>query len=334
MDKNRYNNTVSIADNGQRLDKYLSEQTEGISRTRIKSLIENGKIYINNHKITEPAYRVKSKQCIIFELPVIPAIAKPVPQKIELDIVFEDKYLIIVNKPSGLVVHPGPGNPDGTLVNALIAHCGSSLSGIGGERRPGIVHRLDKETSGLIVAAKNDIAHRGLANLFEKRDLKRIYCAIIWGTIKPLNGRVIKNIGRSKINRKKMAVVDSGGKYAETNYQTVKKLSPFPLSIIECQLKTGRTHQIRVHMSHLGHSIVGDKVYGGKQRKKEKINAVDLSNAIQILDRQALHAKSLSFKHPITGKQISIETKLPSDMENFLSLVKSAPNKKTPCNSR
>ena len=323
MHKTCYKKTVSTSYDGQRLDKYLAEQIVGISRTRIKFLIEDGKVNINNQKITDPAYRVKLDQSIKLDLPIKPVKAKPAAQSIKLDIIFEDSHLIIINKPCGLVVHPAPGNPDGTLVNALIAHCGSSLSGIGGERRPGIVHRLDKDTSGLMVAAKNDAAHFGLAKIFENRDLTRIYSAIVWGTIKPTKGQINGNIGRSSHNRKKMCVVNSGGKPAETHYLTLDKLSQLPFSLVECQLKTGRTHQIRVHLTHIGHPIIGDKVYGSKKRRANEVILPRLREAIEGLDRQALHARSLAFKHPITGNQLSFETNLPSDMNNILNIAKS-----------
>ena len=302
---------------GSRLDKSLSESFAEHSRTRIKSLIIDGCITNAGAKVTDPSRRVKPGE--VFEI-AIPALktALPVAQKIDLNVVYEDDDLIIIDKPAGLVVHPAPGNPDRTLVNALIAHCGSSLSGIGGEARPGIVHRLDKDTSGLMVAAKNDIAHRGLAAQFSDHSLDRAYKAMVWGVPKTKSGVIEGNIGRNPRNRKKMAVVSRGGKHAVTHYKVEQRVgedNQFWASLIECRLETGRTHQIRVHMTSFGHPIIGDPVYGAKDVKKLKKNvSVVFHKAVENLNRQALHAYLIGFIHPITGDKISFKSPLPRDI--------------------
>lgn len=302
---------------GSRLDKFLSESFVEHSRTRIKALILEGHITCAGGKVTDPSRRVKPGERYEIEIPALkPAI--PIGQKMDLDVVYEDDDLIIINKPAGLVVHPAPGNPDNTLVNALIAHCGDSLSGIGGEARPGIVHRLDKDTSGLMVAAKNDIAHRGLAEQFSDHSLDRAYKAVVWGVPKTKNGVIEGNIGRNPRNRKKMAVVTRGGKHAITHYTVEKRLgedNQYWASLVECRLETGRTHQIRVHMTSIGHSIIGDPVYGAKDAKKLQKNvSIVFQKAVESLHRQALHAYLIGFVHPITGEKISFESPLPRDI--------------------
>ncbi len=302
---------------GSRLDKFLSESFAEHSRTRIKSLIIDGHITSAGGKITDPSRRVKPGEVYEITIPDLkPAI--PIGQKIDLNVVYEDDDLIIIDKPAGLVVHPAPGNPDMTLVNALIAHCGDSLSGIGGEARPGIVHRLDKDTSGLMVAAKNDIAHRGLAEQFSNHSLDRAYKAVVWGVPKVKKGKVEGNIGRNPRNRKKMAVVNRGGKHAITHYQVEKRVgedNQFWASLVECRLETGRTHQIRVHMTSIGHPIIGDPVYGGKDVKKLKKNvSIVFQSAVDNLNRQALHAYLIGFIHPVSGEKISFKSPLPRDI--------------------
>ena len=311
------NATVSDGFAGSRLDKFLSESFAEHSRSRIKALIIEGQITCAGAKVTDPSRRVKPGE--LYGI-VIPALKPPVPvgQKIDLDVVYEDDDLIVIDKPAGLVVHPAPGNPDMTLVNALIAHCGDSLSGIGGEARPGIVHRLDKGTSGLMVAAKNDMAHRGLAKQFSDHSLDRAYKAVVWGVPKTKAGAIEGNIGRNPRNRKKMAVVSRGGKHAITHYKVEKRVgedTQFWASLIECRLETGRTHQIRVHMTSLGHPIIGDPVYGAKDAKKLEKNVSDLfQTAIEGLSRQALHAYLIGFTHPISRAKISFKSPLPRDI--------------------
>jgi 23S rRNA pseudouridine1911/1915/1917 synthase len=314
-------NTLSIAVDeeftGIRLDKYLSESFKEHSRTRIKDLILGGHVSIAEAKVTDPSRRVKPDEQYQITIPALrPAI--PIGQKMNLNVIYEDDDLIIIDKPAGLVVHPAAGNPDMTLVNALIAHCGDSLSGIGGEARPGIVHRLDKDTSGLLVAAKNDVTHRGLAAQFADHSLDRAYKAVVWGVPRIKTGVIEGNIGRNPRNRKKMAVVDRGGKYAVTHYKVEKRIgadNQYWASLVECRLETGRTHQIRVHMTSIGNPIIGDPVYGAKDTKKLKKNiSVVFSASMEHLNRQALHAYLIGFIHPINGERISFKSELPEDI--------------------
>jgi len=298
-------------DAGRRLDQFLSEALPGLSRSRLKSLIQAGRLTTGGATITEPSYRVKPGQAFALRVPA-PRPATPAAQAIALDIVYEDDDLVVIDKPAGLVVHPAPGNPDETLVNALIAHCGESLSGIGGVQRPGIVHRLDKETSGLLVAAKNDAAHAGLARQFADRSLSRAYLALVWGTPRPSEGEIAGNIGRHPVNRKRMAVLRRGGRAALTRYRVVEIFAGGAASAVECRLATGRTHQIRVHLAWRGHGVIGDPVYGGKRRKGGGRPA--LTEAAAGMTRQALHARALAFRHPRTGEAMRFESPLPADM--------------------
>ena len=291
-----------------------------ISRSRLKTLIESGHVQAAGETITEPAYRVKPQTTIQLEIPRLTSAKAPIPQNIPLNIHYEDDDLIVVNKPPGLIVHPAPGNPDRTLVNALIAHCGNSLSGIGGVRRPGIVHRLDKDTSGLLVAAKNDAAHRGLSKQFEKHTIERAYLALVWGAPKPSKGTISGNIGRNPNNRKKMSVLKNNGRHAVTNYITVKHLANHQWTLLECQLETGRTHQIRVHLTSLGHNIVGDPLYGGKRTKTTDRLPIESQSILKHWNRQALHAFRLGFNHPKSSEFKQFETAPPSDM---IELIKS-----------
>jgi 23S rRNA pseudouridine1911/1915/1917 synthase len=300
---------------GERLDsaltRLLAPSAEPLSRSRLRALIEAGHIRLEagGSQILEPSRRVKPGERYRLTLP--PATpATPAAQEIPLSVVYEDMDLIVIDKPAGLVVHPAPGNPDLTLVNALIAHCGDSLSGIGGVARPGIVHRLDKDTSGLMLAAKTDLAHHGLAQQFAAhgRDgrLLRAYHAFVWGTPKPAAGRIEAAIGRNPKNRKAFAVTP-GGKPAVTQFKTLARLGP--ASLVECRLETGRTHQIRVHMAHIGHPLLGDPVYAGRGTRDKA--AVGLARS---LGRQALHAAELGFIHPRSGQRLHFHSALPRDL--------------------
>ncbi len=255
-----------------------------------------------------------------------PEEATPAAQPIALDIRFEDEHLIVVDKPAGMVVHPAPGNPEGTLVNALLAHCGPSLAGIGGVRRPGIVHRLDKDTSGLLVAAKTETAHRALSHDFVLRRVERAYSAIVWGVPMPPAGEIVGNIGRSPANRKKMAVVtEARGRSAVTRYRVERRFGggiADTAALIECRLLTGRTHQIRVHLAHIGHPLIGDPAYGtraGRRLAHAGAGAGPAGAAIAEFPRQALHARLLGFIHPITGERLSFDSPLPDDMAALLA---------------
>ena len=311
--------TVARADGRARLDRLLADHVPALSRSRLKNLIETGRVSINGETITEPGYRVKPGQAVTLVIPP-PVDVTPRAQAIPLQIAYEDDDLIVVDKPAGLVVHPAPGNPDRTLVNALLAHCGASLSGIGGVRRPGIVHRLDKDTSGLMVAAKNDAAHHGLSAQFATRRLSRTYRAIAWGVPRPGEGRIEGAIGRDTRNRKRMAVRESGGKPAITRYRVLQS-SDALWSLVECRLETGRTHQIRVHMANIGHPLMGDALYGSARRRglEERLRA-----ALAHCQRQALHAAALGFVHPVSGAELAFESPLPADMRALIGALSAA----------
>lgn len=308
---------IEAAADGQRLDRALLQLFPELSRTRLKQLILSGRVRDAANVIRDPARKVKSGQTFVVILPE-PDDATPQAQAIPLSIRFEDAHLIVIDKPAGLVVHPAPGNPDGTLVNALLAHCGDSLAGIGGVRRPGIVHRLDKDTSGLLVVAKTDAAHRALSRDFAARRIDRAYAAIVWGVPLPAAGEIAGNIGRSVTNRKKMAVVAAGrGKPAVTRYRTERVFGQ-SAALIECRLLTGRTHQIRVHLANCGHPLIGDPVYGSRAgRAMARLGP--LGAAIAAFPRQALHARHLGFVHPASGENLAFDSPLPDDMAGLLS---------------
>ncbi len=313
---------VAPADKRERLDRLLVKNLPTLSRSRLQGLITTGYLSIDGKTIDNPAFRVKPGQNLILEVP--PAVAaEPEPQQIDLNIVFEDPYLIVIDKPSGMVVHPAPGNMDGTLVNALLGHCGDSLKGIGGVRRPGIVHRLDKDTSGLIVAAKTENVHKALTDLFAARDIERAYQALVWGVPSPEKGEIEGNIGRSPRNRKKMAVLRHGGKSALTRYQTLKSYVKGAVSLIECRLMTGRTHQIRVHLTEKGHPLLGDPVYGRVSEAKLQRLPPDTRDRVKNFNRQALHARILGFKHPVTAETLSFKSELPHDISDLISSLES-----------
>ncbi len=310
---------LRAGDERARLDKFLATALPDISRNRLKGLIESGHVRVGGETIAEPAYRVKPAAEIELRVPEASAEAAPEPQAMALGIHYEDGDLIVIDKPAGLVVHPAPGNPDRTLVNALAAHCGASLSGIGGVRRPGIVHRLDKDTSGLLVAAKNDAAHAGLSRLFAAHDLQRAYLALVWGSPAPAAGVIEGNIGRNPRNRKKMAIVTRGGREARTRYRVREHLADGCWSLVECRLETGRTHQIRVHLTSRGHAVVGDPVYGGRRGAAKKALPPAAAEALKQWRRQALHAYRLAFKHPLSGEFMEFTSPPPADMQALLT---------------
>jgi 23S rRNA pseudouridine1911/1915/1917 synthase len=307
---------ASDAAAGTRLDRLIAASLPELSRSRVKALIEAGQVATGGATISDPSYRVKPGQTFAILVPEARP-AAPTAQAIALDIVYEDADLIVVNKPAGMVVHPAPGNPDSTLVNALIAHCGASLSGIGGELRPGIVHRLDKDTSGLIVAAKNDAAHRGLSEAFARHDIERAYQAVVWGVPAPTQGEISGNIGRHRTNRKKMAILARGGKAALTRYRLLKRLGP-AASLVECRLATGRTHQIRVHLASIGHPVVGDPTYGRISSARSSVVGQAAQAAVRGVNRQALHAFLLGFDHPRTGVHVRWSVGLPEDIKRLI----------------
>ncbi len=301
---------------GARLDKWLAEAVPGISRSRVKILIEDGGVTVQDAPVTDAAYRLKLDEKVVITVPVVVE-AAPAAQTMDLDVVFEDEHLIVINKPVGMVVHPAPGNPDHTLVNALLAHCKGSLSGIGGVKRPGIVHRIDKDTSGLLVAAKTETAHAGLSAQFAAHTIDRTYDALIWGVPPYESDQIIGAIGRSHHNRQKMAIVKRGGKHAETGYRVVDVFGTLA-SHIRCKLKTGRTHQIRVHMASIGLPLIGDATYGNNRRRSMKGVPKDVAAMLKAFPRQALHASTLGFEHPITGETMKFERDPPDDWIDLL----------------
>jgi 23S rRNA pseudouridine1911/1915/1917 synthase len=311
---------IAEAQAGERLDRALAAARPELSRSRIKALIEQGHLKLgaqneSGRTIEDPALRVKPGQVFILEIP--PAVpAAPQGQAIDLTIVYEDDDLIVIDKPAGMVVHPAPGNPDNTLVNALIAHCGETLSGIGGEKRPGIVHRIDKDTSGLIVAAKNDAAHKALSADFAAHNIERAYLCLVWGVPSPSAGEITGNIGRHPIDRKRMAVVSKGGKPAITHYRVLKSFG-LGAALVECRLMTGRTHQIRVHMAKIGHPLIGDPVYGKPTAARRGRLSPEARKAAEAFPRQALHATLLGFDHPRTGRHLSWESESPEDLRRL-----------------
>lgn len=321
-----YQLTVADSDAGERLDRYLQTNSPATSRSRFKDLIKQGFVASSDRTITEPNHRVKPGETITVEIPPAqPAIPKG--EAITLEVIYEDDQLIVINKPAGLVVHPAAGNWTGTLVNALIAHCGTSLSGIGGVRRPGIVHRLDKDTSGLMVAAKTDQAHNALAEQFAShgRDgrLERTYLALVWGDLKLTKGKVDTLLARKTADRKKMAVVKQNGRQAITHYQVVSRhpvQSDPILNLVRCRLETGRTHQIRVHMAHLGHPVLGDTNYGAGFKASRHRLSGQAQIALDKIGRQALHATSLGFEHPKTRDPLKFEVPIPPDFRHFLEI--------------
>jgi 23S rRNA pseudouridine1911/1915/1917 synthase len=329
-DGQRFEISASAEDKGARLDRFLADRIKQLSRTRLKALILEGAVEVSGRTVRDPEYRVNAGDEIALAIPEAEP-AKPAAEKIPLDIVYEDKDVIVIDKPAGLVVHPAAGNRSGTLVNALIAHCGASLSGIGGEKRPGIVHRLDKDTSGLLVVAKNDRAHRSLSAQFADHgrtgDLSRGYLAFAWGVPKPERGTIDAPIARDPRSRVKMAV-RKGGKEAVTHYEVLRKYpgaDDKPVaSMIECELETGRTHQIRVHLARAGHPLLGDSVYGAGFQSKAALLPQKTRAALEALNRQALHAFRLAFSHPATGKLHSFESKLPKELATLEKSFKKA----------
>lgn len=311
---------VAPEEAGMRLDRFLADTLPDLSRSRIKSLLQEGHVTESGQTISDPSYRVKPETVFQISVPA-PEEATPAAQDIPLTIVYEDADLLVIDKPAGLVVHPGPGQPDGTLVNALLAHCGDSLSGVGGVKRPGIVHRLDKDTSGLIVVAKNDAAHQSLSAQFADRSIDRSYRAIVWGVPMPPSGRIEGNIGRHPKDRKKMAVVaPPRGKSAATNYRLLQRFGD-AASLVECKLESGRTHQIRVHMTHIGYPIIGDPVYGRRTPARKNAFAEDAAQLIGALNRQALHAAVIGFEHPRTAERLKFSSELPRDMKRIVSAL-------------
>jgi 23S rRNA pseudouridine1911/1915/1917 synthase len=314
--------SINKKNSGERLDIFLSKKIKNLTRSYIKKLIEKNNVRLNKRISTSASTKVKTNDKIIVNI-IEEENFKIIPKNIKLDIVYDDKDLLIINKPKGMVVHPGAGNYKDTLVNGLIYKYKNSLSDVNGNVRPGIVHRIDKDTSGLLVVAKNNLSHSNLGKQFSDHSIKRRYKCLVWGVVRPLNGRIETLISRNKKNRQLMTVSDVNGKKAITNYSTIKvfNIKDIPkISLIECELETGRTHQIRVHLKHKGTSLLGDKQYGKKKIKFKNINK-DFFNNLSALDGQALHAETLEFIHPTKKKWVSFKSKLPLDFKKTLDLL-------------
>ena len=324
--------TIEAGAPSERLDAALARRIDTLSRSRLKSLIGEGRVSIDGATVTDASRKINAGARVVVDLPA-PAPAAPAAEAIPLDVIHEDDEVIVVDKPAGLVVHPGAGNWSGTLVNALLHHCAGSLSGIGGVERPGIVHRLDKDTSGVMVVAKTDRAHQKLAAQFADHGrtgpLERAYLAVIWGVPKYREGTITGDIGRDPRNRQAMAVVKSGGREAITHFEVLETFGGAGregvASLVECRLETGRTHQIRVHFAHIGHPLLGDDLYGsGYRTKLDRLDreAPEVGTALRALGRQALHARLLAFAHPVKKKTLTFESDLPEDMERLIESLR------------
>lgn len=335
---------VTIAENPPpRLDKALSRdvpEAAALSRSRLARLIEAGAVMRAGEVVADPRARVAEGE--VFEITVPEAEDSHIAaEDIALEIVYEDDALIVVNKPVGMVVHPAPGSPAGTLVNALLAHCGDSLSGVGGEKRPGVVHRIDKDTSGLLVVAKSDMAHHGLAEQFEKHIVERHYRALVHGVpdagdprLKGVRGvsfesgnvlKITTQLARHKTDRQRQAVLFSGGRHAVTRARVVESFgTPGVAALLDCWLETGRTHQIRVHLAHAGHGLIGDPVYGGRRKASARAVGAAAAEAARVFPRQALHAATLGFVHPISGENLRFEAPLPGDMTELIETFRTS----------
>lgn len=310
MDENSEKLEFVVTDEyeGLRIDKLISELVDSLSRSFIKKLIDDDKVTCNDKKV-KASYQVSEGDKIELEIPPL-QIPEIVPEDIPLDILYEDNDVLIVNKPKDMVVHPAAGHYTGTIVNAVMHHCRDNLSGINGVMRPGIVHRIDKDTTGSVIICKNDNAHIKIADQLKEHSINRVYHAICYGVIEQDEGDVDAPIGRSQTDRKKMAVIKSGGKDAFTHYKVLKRFPEDKMTYIECRLKTGRTHQIRVHMAHIGHPLLGDEVYAPSRKSKFKLNG------------QCLHAKTLGFIHPTTGKYVEVDAPLPEYFSHLLEILK------------
>ena len=314
---------VQPEENNLRVDVFINKRENLISRTRIKNLILKEQLKLNNKIIKSPSKKVSTGDKIILEIPR-PKEASLKPYEFKLDIVHEDDDLLLINKPAGIIMHPGAGNYDNTIVNALMHYLGNNLSTIGDEYRPGIVHRIDKDTSGLVVVAKNNETHENLSKQFNEHTINRIYQLMIWGKLRPQSGKIETLITRSSRNRQLMEVGITKGKKAITNYKTLEifESDKTPtLSLVECKLETGRTHQIRVHMSHKGNNILGDNKYKKKFKKFKNIDK-GLEESLYKLNRQFLHAKTLGFIHPKSGEELEFSSILPQDLENILKMLR------------
>ena len=303
---------------GTRLDRFLINATEGVSRTYLQRLIRDGDVTVNGKVAKQPSYVLRDGDTVCLRLPPPRPLDTVQPERISLDILHEDSHLIVLNKPAGMLVHPANGVNVGTLVNALLAHC-TDLSGIGGVERPGIVHRLDKGTSGVLVVAKTDVVHRGLSVQFERHSIARQYIAVVCGAPTETLGTIDARIARSRRDRRRMTTVETGGRHAVTHYEVLERYPQF--ARVQLTLETGRLHQIRVHLQHIGHPVVGDAVYGGEQRALNDADTPALKQMLSQLKRQALHAHLLGFEHPETGEHLTFSAPIPEDMRRFLDAL-------------
>ena len=324
---NNYNFVVDENFDQKRIDQVVAQQYPKISRSKVSKIIKTELLKLNGETLKDPSHKVKSGDQIEFENLKEETI-NLIPKKMDLNIIFEDQDIIIIDKPIGMVVHPGAGNYEDTMVNGLLYHCKNNLSGMNGEDRPGIVHRIDKDTSGLLVVAKNDEAHAFLAKQFEEHSIKRSYLVFVYGILRPLHGKIETLIGRNKTNRQKMSADVIRGKDAITNYETLEvfKGNKIPdISLVKCILETGRTHQIRVHMSHKGNPILGDQTYG---KKIKKIRGIDqeFEEILKSLKRQALHAHTLGFIHPTTNEEVFFASELPDDLNKLKNRLETLKN--------
>ena len=303
---------------GTRLDRFLLNATEGVSRTYLQRLIRDGDVTVNGNVAKQPSYALRGGDRVCLTLPPPRPLDTVQPERISLDILHEDSHLIVLNKPAGMLVHPANAVNVGTLVNALLAHC-TDLSGIGGVERPGIVHRLDKGTSGVLVVAKTDVVHRGLSVQFERHSITRQYVAVVCGAPTDTLGTIDARIARSRRDRRRMTTVETGGRHAVTHYEVLERYPQF--ARVQLTLETGRLHQIRVHLQHIGHPVVGDAVYGGEQRALNDADAPALKQVLSQLKRQALHARSLGFEHPATKEHLTFSAEMPKDMQQVVDAL-------------
>ena len=303
---------------GIRLDRFLISVTEAVSRTYLQRLIRDGDVTVNDKVVKQPSYHLRGGDRVCLTLPPPLPLDTVQPESIPLDILHEDGHLLVLNKPAGMLVHPANNVNDGTLVNALLAHC-TDLSGIGGVERPGIVHRLDKDTSGILVVAKTDVVHRDLSAQFERHSIKRQYVAVVCGTPTEATGTIDARIARSQRDRRRMTTVKTDGRHAVTHYEVLKRYPQFAL--VQLTLETGRLHQIRVHLQHIGHPVAGDTIYGGEQRALNDADTDALKHALAQLKRQALHARLLGFEHPATGESLTFSAPMPKDIQRVVDAL-------------
>ena len=304
---------------GKRLDRFLMSATEGVSRTYLQKLIREGAVTVNDKVAKQPSYQLRPGTRICLTLPPPRPLETVQPEVVPLEVLHEDSHLIVLNKSAGMLVHPANGVNAGTLVNALLAHC-PDLSGIGGVERPGIVHRLDKDTSGVIVVAKTDVVHRGLSVQFERHTITREYLAVVCGTPATSAGTIDARIARSRRDRRRMTTVETDGRHAVTHYQVLESYHNF--ARVQLTLETGRLHQIRVHLQHIGHPVAGDAIYGGEQRALNDADTGAVKQALAQLKRQALHAHTLGFDHPVTNERLTLSAPMPADMQRLVDALR------------